>query len=104
MAELADAHRAGRRLYIGTTEEEGKRFIVWDIGAIACRNGPGDRDLMIDVLIGSAAIPGVFPPSKIDVFVDGRLPHRAARRRRGVPGACSSTRRTSRRSSGPRRR
>jgi hypothetical protein len=71
MAELADAHRAGRRLYIGTTEEEGKRFIVWDIGRIACRNGPGDRDLMIDVIVGSAAAPGFFPPSKIDVFVDG---------------------------------
>jgi hypothetical protein len=71
MAEVADAHRAGRRLYIGTTEVEGRRFVVWDIGAIACRNGPGDRDLIIDVLLGSASIPGVFPPSKIDVYVDG---------------------------------
>jgi hypothetical protein len=71
MAELADAHRSGRRLYIGTTEEEGKRFIIWDLGMIACRNGPGDRELMIDVLIGSASIPGAFPASKIDVYVDG---------------------------------
>jgi Patatin-like phospholipase len=71
MAELADAHRSGRRLYIGTTEEEGKRFIIWDLGMMACRNGPGDRELMIDVLIGSASIPGAFPASKIDVFVDG---------------------------------
>jgi hypothetical protein len=71
LADIADAHRAGRRLIIGTTEEEGKRFILWDIGAIACRNGPGDRDLIIDVLIGSASIPGAFPASKIDVYVDG---------------------------------
>lgn len=69
--EAADAHRAGRRLYIGTTEEEGKRFIVWDIGAIACRNGPGDRELIKRVLLGSAAAPGAFPASKIDVYVDG---------------------------------
>ncbi|HET6573411.1 MAG TPA: patatin-like phospholipase family protein [Fimbriiglobus sp.] len=69
--EVADAHRAGRRLYIGTTETEGKRFIVWDIGAIACRNGPGDRELIKRVLLGSAAAPGVFPPAKIVVSVDG---------------------------------
>jgi hypothetical protein len=71
MQELADAHASGRRLYIGTTEEEGKRFIVWDIGAIACRNGPGDRELIRHVLLGSASAPGVFPSSKINVFVDG---------------------------------
>lgn len=71
IADLAEAHRAGRRLIVGTTEEEGMRFIIWDLGAMACRNGPGDRDLMIDVLLASAAIPGVFPAVKIDVEVDG---------------------------------
>lgn len=72
IAEVADAHRRGRRLYVGTTEEEGKRFVVWDLGAIACRNGPGDRELIRQVLLGSAAIPGFFPASRIDVRVDGR--------------------------------
>ena len=72
MADLAAAHRAGRRLLVGTTEEEGKRFVLWDIGEIASRNGPGDRDLIIDVLIGSASLPGLFPASKIDVYVDGQ--------------------------------
>lgn len=69
--ELADAHRQGRRLYIGTTEMEGKRFIVWDIGAIACRNQPGDRDLIVKIVLGSSAPPGLFPASKIDVQIDG---------------------------------
>jgi predicted acylesterase/phospholipase RssA len=71
LQELADAHRQGRRLYIGTTEMEGKRFIVWDIGAMACRNGPGDRELILQVVLASAAIPGLFPSSKINVSVDG---------------------------------
>lgn len=71
LAEVAAAHRAGRRLVVGTTEEEGRRFVLWDIGAIACRNGPGDRELVIDVLMASASIPGVFPATKIDVTVDG---------------------------------
>lgn len=72
MAELAAAHQAGRRLFVGTTEVEGGRFVLWDIGEIASRNGPGDRDLIIDVLMGSSALPGIFPPAKIDVYVDGQ--------------------------------
>lgn len=71
MQDLAEAHRSGRRLYIGTTEEEGKQFVVWDIGAMAARNGPGDRELIKKVLLGSAAAPGFFPSAKIDVTVDG---------------------------------
>jgi hypothetical protein len=69
---VAEEHRKGRRLYIGTTELEGKRFVYWDMGEIACRNAPGDRELIKQILVGSAAIPGFFPPSKIRVNVDGR--------------------------------
>ncbi len=71
MQDLAEAHRAGRRLYIGTTEAEGKQFVVWDIGAIAARNGPQDRNLIIKILLGSSAAPGFFPSSKIEVTIDG---------------------------------
>jgi predicted acylesterase/phospholipase RssA len=71
MNDLAEAHRKGRRLYIGTTEQEGRRFIVWDIGAIAVRNGPEDRDLIANILLGSSAAPGLFPSAKIKVSVDG---------------------------------
>ncbi|AMV27444.1 Patatin-like phospholipase [Gemmata sp. SH-PL17] len=73
MADLAEAHRQGRRLYIGTTEEEGKQFVVWDLGAMAARNGPGDRALMKKVLLGSAAPAGFFPAAKIDVTVNGQV-------------------------------
>ena len=73
VSELAEAHRAGRRLMIGTTEEEGHRLILWDIGAIACKGRPCDRELIIDILLGSAAIPGAFPASKITVNIDGEF-------------------------------
>mgnify|MGYP001806449491 CR=1 FL=1 len=69
---IAAEHRAGRRLYIGTTELEGRRFVFWDIGAIANRGCPDDRDLIARVLLGSSAIPGFFPPSEIPVTVDGK--------------------------------
>ena len=71
MCELAAAHRAGRRLYVGTTEQEGKQFVVWDLGAMAERNAPGDRERIILVLLGSASPPGFFPSAKIDVLIDG---------------------------------
>ncbi len=70
-AAIAAAHKCGRRLYVGTTEEEGKQFVIWDIGAIAARNGPGDRELIVKVLLGSSAPPGLFPSAKIGVNVDG---------------------------------
>src|SRR5262245_45290648 len=38
--EVAAEHRKGRRLFVGTTELEGKRFVYWDIGEIACRGCP----------------------------------------------------------------
>lgn len=71
MAAIAAAHRQGRRLYVGTTEEEGKQLVVWDIGAIADRNGPCDRELIVQVLLGSSAPPGFFPAAKIKVSIDG---------------------------------
>ncbi len=71
VADIAAAHNAGRRLYVGTTEVESKRFIIWNLGAMACRNAPGDIGLMTDVILGSASIPGLFPSAKIDVYVDG---------------------------------
>ncbi len=74
MQDLAEAHRNGRRLYIGTTEEEGKQFVIWDIGAMAARNEPGDRELIGKVILASSAAPGFFPAVPINVTVDG-IPH-----------------------------
>jgi len=70
--DIAEAHREGRRLYLGTTESEGRRFIVWDIGEIAARGGPDDRELIKRIMLGSSAIPGFFPPSEIPVTVNGQ--------------------------------
>ncbi len=72
MGELVAAHQQGRRLYIGTTAAESKRFVVWDIGEIASRGRPQDRLLIKQILLGSSAIPGIFPPQHINVDVDGQ--------------------------------
>ncbi|MDB5307576.1 MAG: patatin [Gemmataceae bacterium] len=72
VCELAAEHRKGRRLYVGTTELDARRFVFWDIGEIAGRGTPQDRELIKHILLGSSAIPGFFPPARIPVEVDGR--------------------------------
>ena len=70
--EIADAHACGRRLYIGTTDLDGRRPVVWDLGAIAISGKPDSRHLICKLLLASAAIPGFFPTVEIPVEVDGQ--------------------------------
>ena len=70
---VAREHSYGRRLYVGTTNLDAQRFVVWNMGAIA---GSGHRDalkLFQKVLLASASIPVAFPPVYFDVEVEGKL-------------------------------
>lgn len=69
---FAAEHARGRRFYVGTTDLDARRAVVWDMGAIAARGTPESRELFRKVLLASAAIPGFFPPVRIPVTVDGR--------------------------------
>jgi len=69
LKKIAIEHRAGRRLYVGTTNLDVGKFVVWDMGAIAAR---GDKKLFCDVIRASAAIPVLFPPVFISVKAGGR--------------------------------
>ena len=72
MDRIAAEHRKGRRLYVGTTNLDTRRMVVWDMGAIACRPSPEGCHLFRDVLLASCAVPGMFSPVRFDVEVDGR--------------------------------
>ena len=73
LAAIAREHRAGRRLYIVTTNLDAQRTaILWDMGVIADSGDPGALDLFRNVLTASASIPGVFSPMLIEVEADGR--------------------------------
>ena len=63
----------GRRLYIGTTNLDAKRSVIWDIGIIAKSGVPNALELVRDIMLASASIPGVFPPVYFEVEVDGHL-------------------------------
>jgi hypothetical protein len=70
LARIAAEHRRGRRLFVGTANLDAQRFVIWDMGAIACR---GDAGLFRKVILASAAIPIVFPPSVFYVEADGKV-------------------------------
>jgi predicted patatin/cPLA2 family phospholipase len=71
LAKIAEQHKRGRILLIGTTDLDAGRPVIWDIGRIAESGRPGALELVQKILLASAAIPVAFPPSMIDVEVDG---------------------------------
>lgn len=68
---LAEENRRGRRLYIGTANLDSARPVIWNITAIADSDYPAKVDLIADVLLASASIPGAFPPVLIEIEKDG---------------------------------
>ncbi|ESQ15014.1 MAG: patatin [Thiohalocapsa sp. PB-PSB1] len=72
LAEIAAEGRKGRSLLVGTTNLDAGRPVIWDITRIAASDAPNARELIHDVILASASIPGVFPPVLIEVEADGR--------------------------------
>lgn len=70
--KVALAHSQGRRLYVGTTNLDTGRLVIWDLGGIASSGRPNSLQLYRRVLLASASVPGFFPPVSIDVTVNGR--------------------------------
>ena len=59
LTDIATAHARGRRLYIGTTNLDAQRLVIWDIGAIAASGHPAALELIRNVILASASIPGL---------------------------------------------
>lgn len=70
---VAAAHNQGRRLYIGTTNLDTQRLIVWNMGLIANSDSPYALELFQKVVLASASIPAAFPPVMIKVKADGQI-------------------------------
>lgn len=67
LTAVAAEHAKGRRLLVATTNLDTQQFIVWDMGAIATQGGASAKALFTQVLIASASVPGVYPPTLIPV-------------------------------------
>jgi hypothetical protein len=72
LAQVAEQHKRGRRLFVATTNLDAQRGVIWNMGAIAAKGDEAALKLFRDVLQASTAIPGLFPPALIDVEVNGK--------------------------------
>jgi predicted acylesterase/phospholipase RssA len=69
---IAREHKRGRRLWVGTTDMDRMKQVFWNIGEIAASGHPKAGDLIRQVLLASASIPGAFPPVMFEVQADGK--------------------------------
>jgi hypothetical protein len=69
---VAEEHRKGRLLIVGTTNLDAERPVIWFLGGIAASGHPDALRLFRDVLVASASLPGIFPPVMIEVEANGR--------------------------------
>jgi hypothetical protein len=69
LAAIAKEHRTGRRFYVGTTHLESRKFVVWDMGAIAHRK---DLRKFRDVILASCSVPGMLSPVRITQEANGQ--------------------------------
>ncbi|MDD5237438.1 MAG: patatin-like phospholipase family protein [Candidatus Omnitrophica bacterium] len=67
IARVAEEHRRGRRLFIGTVNLDAQEFVVWDMGALACKGGPDSVKMFRKILLASSAMPMMFPPIYFEV-------------------------------------
>ena len=79
LADIANAYKSGRRLFVVTTDLDAERSVVWNMGAIAAHATDHSKDdgglalnLFRSVLLASSSIPGAFPPVQIDVEGGGK--------------------------------
>lgn len=72
LAGIAAAYDSGRLLLIASTNIDAQVPVIWNIGAIAKSGHPKAADTIRRILLASAAIPGAFPPSMIEVTIDGK--------------------------------
>jgi patatin-like phospholipase len=72
VVRIAEQFGRGRRLWVGTTDLDAARPVLWNIGAIAASGKPGAKNLIQKVLLASASIPGIFPPAYFTFVAGGK--------------------------------
>ena len=72
LADIAAGYDEGRLLLVATTHLDARQPVIWNIGAIAKSGHPMALNLVRRILLASAAVPGAFPPTMIDVTLAGQ--------------------------------
>jgi predicted acylesterase/phospholipase RssA len=69
---IAAEYAKGRLLFLGTTNLDARRPVVWNVTKIAASGRPESIELLRKIMLASAAIPGAFPPVMFDVEANGK--------------------------------
>ena len=72
LQKVVAEYARGRRLYIGTTNMDAQRLVIWNMGAIAHSDHPASLALFRNVMLASASIPVFMPPVMFEVEVGGK--------------------------------
>ena len=72
MDAIAAEARKGRGLFVGTTNLDAGRPVIWNIGMIAASGAPNALELIHDVILASTAAPVAFPPVMLEVVANGK--------------------------------
>ncbi len=67
LKEIAIEYNKGRRLYVGTTNLDAQRLVIWDMGKIASIGDDNALKLFRKVILASASVPIAFPPVYLNV-------------------------------------
>ena len=62
LKEIAIEYNKGRRIYVGTTNLDAERLVIWDMGKIASIGDEKALRLFRKIILASAAVPVAFPP------------------------------------------
>jgi len=62
IANVAEEHKRGRRLFVGTVNLDTQEFVVWDMGALACKGGSDSLQMFRKILLASCSLPMTLPP------------------------------------------
>jgi len=68
LAKVAEEHKRGRRLFVGTVNLDAQEFVVWDMGMLACKGGSDSVKMFRKILLASCSLPMTFPPVHFKVI------------------------------------
>jgi hypothetical protein len=73
LKEVALEYRKGRRFYVGTTDLDAQRLVIWDMGKIANIGDDNALELFRKIILASATVPAALSPVYFEVKVDGKI-------------------------------
>ena len=73
LSDVAHEYKIGRRLFVGTTNINAQRPVIWNMGEIAKQGDEKALKLFRKVLLASTAIPVAFPSVKFQVEANNQI-------------------------------